>query len=64
VQIGAPIPMQEAIAARWPLRSEPENSHDLRPRGTQRSDLSAALFERQTLPSLRKRVNAFQRRSM
>ena len=47
-----------------PRRSEPQNSHALRPSGTQRSGRSAALFERQTRPSSRKRVKASQRRSM
>ena len=51
-------------AARWPPRSEPQNSHDFRPRAIPRSPRSAALFERQTRPSSRNRVKAGQRLSM
>ena len=47
-----------------PPRSEPQNSHALRPRGTQRSARSAALLVMQTLPSERKQVKAGQRRNM
>ena len=39
-----------------PPRSEPQNSHALRPRATPRSARSAALFVRQTRPSSRNRV--------
>ena len=51
-------------AARWPPRSEPQNSHDFRPRAMPRSARSAALFDRQMRPSSRKRVKAAQRLSM
>src|SRR5262245_62869556 len=37
-------------AARSPPRSEPANSHDLRPRAMPRSSRSAALLVRQTRP--------------
>ena len=51
-------------AARWPPRSEPQNSHDLLPKATPRSDRSAALFDMQTRPSSRNSVKAGQRFSM
>jgi|GEM_PF-6380415 hypothetical protein len=38
------------MAARWPPRSDPQNSHALRPRGMQRSARSAALLVRQDGP--------------
>ena len=41
-------------AARWPPRSEPQNSHDFLPRAMPRSDLSAALFDMQMRSSSRK----------
>ncbi len=50
-------------AARCPPRSEPQNSHDRRPRAIPLRARSAALFERQTRPSSRNRVNAVQRLS-
>jgi len=49
------------ISARWPPRSEPQHSHDLRPRAMPRSARSAAVLLRQTLPSSRKRTNEGQR---
>ena len=51
-------------AARSPPQSEPQNSHDLRPRAIPRSPRSAALLERQTRPSSRNSVKAGQRLSM
>ena len=45
-------------AARSAPRSEPANSHDLRPSAKPLSARSAALFERQIRPSSRKRVKA------
>src|SRR3546814_855985 len=49
-------------AARWPPRSEPQNSQDFRPNAMPRRARSAALLERQTRPSSRNRVKAVQRR--
>lgn len=43
-------------AARRPPRSEPQNNLDFRSGAMPRKPLSAALFERQTRPSSRKRV--------
>ena len=51
-------------AARRPPRSDPQNSHDFRPRATPRSPRSAALFDMQTRPLSRNRVKAGQRLSM
>ena len=51
-------------AARWPPRSDPQNSHDFLPRAMPRRPRSAALFERQTRPSSRNSVKADQRLSM
>ena len=51
-------------AARSPPRSEPANSHDFLPRAIPRNARSAALFDRHTRPSSRKRVNDAQRLSM
>jgi hypothetical protein len=51
-------------AARSPPRSEPANSHDLRPSAMPRSARSAALLVRQMRPSSRKRVKVSQRLSM
>lgn len=48
-------------AARCPPRSDPRNSQDFRPRAIPLSPRSAALFDRQTRPSSRKRVKAAQR---
>ena len=47
-----------------PPRSEPAKSHDFLPRAMPRRPRSAALFDRQTRPSSRKRVKAGQRFSM
>ncbi len=47
-----------------PTRSEPQNNHDLRPRAIPRSSRSAALFDRQTRPSVRNSVKACQRFSI
>jgi hypothetical protein len=47
-------------AARSAPRSDPANSHDFLPRAKPRRARSAALFERQILPSSRKRVKACQ----
>src|SRR4029077_17299515 len=49
------------IAARSPPRSEPANSHDLRPSAMPRSSRSAALLVKQIRPSSRKHVKAAQR---
>ena len=52
------VPISEYMtAARWPPRSEPQKSHDLRPRVTPRRARSAALLVMQTRPSSRNRVN-------
>ena len=48
-------------AARCPPRSEPQNSHERRPRAMPLSARSAALLLRQIRPSSRNRVNAVQR---
>ena len=51
-------------AARRPPRSDPQNNQDFLPNAMPRSALSAALFERQTRPSSRKRVKEPQRLNM
>ena len=51
-------------AARRPPRSDPQNSHDFRPRATQRNPRSAALFDMHTRPSSRNSVKACHRFSM
>jgi hypothetical protein len=51
-------------AARSPPRSEPANSHDLRPSAMPRRARSAALFERQMRPSVKKRLKDAQRFSI
>ena len=45
-------------------RSDPQNSHDFRPKAMPRSPRLAALFERQTRPSSRNSVKADQRLTM
>src|SRR5450631_2817451 len=47
-----------AVAARCPPRSEPQKSHDFRPRAMPLSPLSAALLERQTRPSFKEQGEA------
>jgi len=48
-------------AARRPPRSDPQKSHDFRPRAIPLSPLSAALLERHTRPSSRNRVKLAHR---
>lgn len=55
LSLAVPIKVYNA-AARWPPRSEPAKSLDFRPRATPRRERSAALFDRQTRPSLRHRA--------
>jgi hypothetical protein len=51
------VPIREyMMAARWPPRSDPAKSQDLRPRAIPRRARSAALLERSMRPSSRKRV--------
>src|SRR5579859_2550216 len=52
------------IAARWPPRSEPQKSHERRPRAMPLSARSAALLVRQIRPSSRKPENWGQRLSI
>ena len=59
------VMISEYIAAtRYPPRSNPANSHDLRPMAMPRRTHSAALFDRQTRPFSRNRLNAVHRLSI
>jgi transposase-like protein len=55
--------LKRPLAGDWPYLWL-DASHALRPRGTQRSARSAALFVMQIRPSPKNRVKASQRRSM
>ena len=60
----AVIMSEYMAAARSPPRSDPQNSHALRPSAAPRSARSAALLLRQMRPSPRNRLNVSQRLSM